>query len=209
MNIIGVSGNNEQSGILASLREDGLFGQRAELLSACSGSAREDAPARRSGSSSDSVFISEHAMLLAAGLLAPAADQSAPLHDDNNDSLGLYSSSGYSAFARARIAARRARNEAALAGMAVMAPLPPGGDGSEGANDALKAGVSSSASSPSDAAFSVARLQDRLRDLQQELGALENSNMPDALKATQIHNLSSQINRARQDISGLLHRTRS
>lgn len=204
MNIIGASGNNEQSGILASLREDGLFGQRAELLSSHAGQTREDASIRRSGSSSDSVFISEHAMLLAAGLLAPGADQSAPLHDDNGDSLGLYSSSGYSAFARARIAARRARNEAALAGMAVMAPLPPGGDDSEGANDALKAGVSSSSA---DAAFSVARLQDRLRDLQQELGALENSNIPDALKATQIHNLSSQINRARQDISGLMQRT--
>ena len=204
MNIIGVSGNNEQPGILANLREDGLFGQRAELLSAYSGSARESAPVRRSASSSDSVLISETAMLLAAGLLAPGADQSAPLHDDSSDSLGLYSSSGYSAIAQARMAARRARNEAAMAGMAVMAPLPPGGDDSEGANDALKAG----ASAPSaDDAFSVARLQDRLRDLQQELGALENSNIPDALKATQIHNLSSRINRARQDITGLLQRT--
>ena len=205
MNIIGMSGDNERSGILASLREDGLLGQRAELLSAYPGPAREDASARRSGSSSDSVFISETAMLLAAGLLAPAADQSAPLQDDTGDSLGLYSSSGYNAFARARTAARRARNEAALAGMAVMAPLPPGGDDSEGANDALKAGA---ASFSSDAAFSVARLQDRLRDLQQELGSLENSTIPEALKATQIHNLSSQINRARQDITGLLHRTR-
>ena len=204
MNIIGVSGNNEQPGILANLREDGLLGQRAELLSAYSGSARESASVRRSASSSDSVLISETAMLLAAGLLAPAADQSAPLHDDSSDSLGLYSSSGYSAFAQARMAARRARNEAAVAGMAVMAPLPPGGDDSEGANDALKAG----ASAPSaDDAFSVARLQDRLRDLQQELGALENSNIPDALKATQIHNLSSQIYRARQDITGLMQRT--
>ena len=102
------------------------------------------------------------------------------------------------------MAARRARNEAAMAGMAVMAPLPPGGDDSESANDALKAG----ASTPSaDDAFSVARLQDRLRDLQQELGSLENSNIPDALKATQIHNLSSRINRARQDITGLMQRT--
>lgn len=207
MNIIGVSGNNEQPGILANLREDGLFNQRAELLSAYSGSARESAPVRRSASSSDSVLISETAMLLAAGLLAPAADQSAPPHDDSSDSLGLYSSSGYSAFAQARIAARRARNEAVMAGMAVMAPLPPGGDDSEDANNALKAGVSSPSSPSSDDAFSVARLQDRLRDLQQELGSLENSNIPDALKATQIHNLSSQINRARQDITGLLHRT--
>ena len=204
MNIIGVSGNNEQPGILANLREDGLSGQRAELLSVYSGSTRESASVRRSTSSSDSVLISETAMLLAAGLLAPAADQSAPLHDDSSDSLGLYSSSGYSAFAQARVAARRARNEAAVAGMAVMAPLPPGGDDSESANDALKAG----ASTPSaDDAFSVARLQDRLRDLQQELGALENSNIPDALKATQVHNLSSQINRARQDITGLMQRT--
>ena len=209
MNIIGVSGSNEQSGILANLREDGLFGQRAELLSAYSGQTRESAPIRRPGSFSDSVLISETAMLLAAGLLAPAADQSAPLHDDSSDSLGLYSSSGYSAFAQARMAARRARNEAAVAGMAVMAPLPPGGDDSEGANDALKAGDFSSFSSSPDAAFSVARLQDRLRDLQQELGSLENSNIPEALKATQIHNLSSQINRARQDITGLMHRTRS
>ena len=204
MNIIGVSGNNEQPGILANLREDGLSGQRAEFLSVYSGSTRESASVRRSASSSDSVLISETAMLLAAGLLAPAADQSAPLHDDSSDSLGLYSSSGYSAFAQARMAARRARNEAAMAGMAVMAPLPPGGDDSEGANDALKAGASSPSS---DDAFSVARLQDRLRDLQQELGSLENSNIPDALKATQIHNLSSQINRARQDITGLMQRT--
>ena len=203
MNIVGISGNNEQPGILANLREDGLSGQRAEFLSVYSGSTRESASVRRSASSSDSVLISETAMLLAAGLLAPAADQSAPLHDDSSDSLGLYSSSGYSAFAQARIAARRARNEAAMAGMAVMAPLPPGGDDSEGANDALKAGASAPSS---DAAFSVARLQDRLRDLQQELGALENSNIPDALKATQIHNLSSQINRARQDITGLMQR---
>ena len=206
MNIIGMPGS-EQSGILEALREESASGQRAGLLSAYTGGTREKASARQSGSVSDSVFISETAMLLASGMLAPGADEAAPLQDDSQDTLGLYSSSGYNTFAQARLAARRARSEAALAGMALLAPLPPGGDDSKGPDGAVVGGNATSSSTSSDAAFAVARLQNRLRDLQRELSALESGDTSDPVKATRVHALTSQINRARQDISGLLHRT--
>lgn len=205
MNIIGMLGSNEQFGIIESLREESASGQRAGLLSAYTGGAREKTSARQSGAS-DSVFISETAMLLASGMLAPGADEAAPLQDDSRDSLGLYSSSSYSAFAQARLAARLARSEAAVASMALLAPLPPGGDDSKGPDGAVIS--ESGASSSSDAAFTVARLQNRLRDLQQELAALEGGDTPDPAKVAEAHSLTSQINRARQDISGLAHRTR-
>ena len=204
MNIIGMLGNSEQSGIIEAFREENASGQRAGLLAAYTGGEREKTSARQFGSS-DSVFISETAMQLASGMLAPGADEAAPLQDDSRDSLGLYSSSGYNAFAQARLAARRARSEAAVASMALLAPLPPGGDDSKGPDGAVING--SAASSSADAAFTVARLQNRLRDLQQELSALEGGDMPDPARAAQAHSLTSQINRARQDISGLLHRT--
>ena len=206
MSIIGIQGS-EQSGIFEAHRDEGALMQRTGLLSAYMGGVREKAAARMPGSS-DSVLISETAMLLAAGILTPdtlptGSDGAGSFQANGKDSTGLYSSAGYNAFAQARIAARLARNEAAAASMALLAPLPPGGDDSDGPAQTLRGNRPSSSVN---AAFSIARLQNRLRELQLELSTLEGGDMSDQGMAVQVHSLTNRITQTMQDISGLRQR---
>ena len=209
MNIIGISGN-ETSGILESLREENEARQRAELVSAYAGGWKEKAPARQSGLS-DTVFISDAAMLLSMGVLDPDA---VPLEGEDGESFrtgdqdtgNAYTYAGKNALAQARTSARRARIASTTASLALLAPLPPGGEGSNGSDDKVQ--KREHAASETDAAFSVARLQSRLRDLQQELSVLEGGASPDQIKTEQIHALNSRINQAMQELSGQVQRGR-
>ncbi len=208
MNIIGISGSGN-SGIVEALREENEARQKAELVSAYAGGLREKVSARLSGSS-DTVFISEAAMLLASGIFAPGAmaangDESGALQADDSGSADIFTYAGSKAFAHARIAARRARMEAANASIALLAPLPPGGEGSDDSDKIQKGGDASSGSDPN---FTVARLQSRLRELQQELSSLEGGELPDQVKASHINSLNSRINQAMQDLNGLVQRNR-
>lgn len=210
MNIISMP-ESGLSGLFQPLYEDDASARRAGLLSAYAGETREKALARPPVSS-DSVCISETAMLLAAGLLAPDAPASGGDEDggfaaNGRDSAGPYGPA--SVFARARNAARAARAEAWSAGVALLAPLPPGGDDPEGPEQALNGMEITSSSSVTTAAFDIVRLQNRLRELHQDLSALEGSDAPDQNKAARAHSLTGRINRAMRDVSELLHRPRN
>jgi hypothetical protein len=203
MNVASSLFNNETSGILGTIREEDASKPRAERLSLNALLSREQT-ARHTTASADSVTISETAMLLAAGLLNPAALAADESHQESaTDATGIFSDA--SSFAQAKMLAQRARRAAALAGLSLTAPLPPSGNRS---GDADK-GPLNNAGSSSEAGFAIARLQNRLRNLQQELSLIEGGSLPDTIKAVQTHNLTSHINRTMQDISSLLQQSQS
>jgi hypothetical protein len=156
------------------------------------------------------VFISETAMLLASGFLTQdtllsGADESGSRRNDSPDSVSFYSQAGLKASVRARIAALWGKTEAPTANATLLAPLPPGGDDPDDYNKALNG---NNPDSSSEAAFAIARLQNRLRELQRELSTLDGVDASDDLRSSRVYSLTSRINQTTQDINGLLHRTR-
>ena len=145
-------------------------------------------------------------MLLASGAALPGAQ---PVEGDSSEaaqasepgSASSYSYTGYNSVAQARHMARRARSEAAAASMALLAPRFSSADSSPEEGQTRTTGDSVSGAN---AAFAIANLQNRLRELQQNLSGIESSNLPEPLKAAQVHSLNSRIGQAMQDISALL-----
>lgn len=211
MNIIGTSGN-DTSGIAEALRGENEYGQRAELVSARSRETRNTVAARSNGSS-DTVSISETAMLLASGLLTPGmfsdADDSSA--DQAVASLGaqantLRNYTGYLPLGYVRTTAQRAKNAAAAASATLLAPQLPG---EEQASEDIRAQHNGVPASGRNAVSDIARLQSRIRELQQELSSLENGDLPEQVKTAQAHSLNTHIHQAMQDINGLTRRARA
>jgi hypothetical protein len=202
MNVISMSGN-ETSGVIGTMREEDASKPRAERLSLYTSASREQEPAR-SQASSDTVSISETAMLLAAGLLRPegpaSADDWRPDSSKDEQEADAYGGE-YNPLAQVKILAQRARKAASAAGASLFAPLPPSGGNSDDSHK--NQGLAASATS-SEVANTVARLQNRLRDLQQELSLLEGGQVPEQFKAVQALRLTGRINQAMQDINGVL-----
>lgn len=211
MNILGTTGT-DTSGIAEALRGENEYGQRAELVSARSRETRNSTGVR-SGGSSDMVYISETAMLLASGLLVPgiyseddesSANQAAVTLGAQAGAMQNYM--GYLPLGYARTTAQRAKNAAAAANAALLAPQPLGEGGSE---DSIRAQHGGAPASGKTAVSEVARLQNRIRDLQQQLSTLESGDLPDQVKTAQAHSLNSRIHQTMQDITGLANRARA
>ena len=212
MNIIGTIGN-DTSGIAEALRGENEYGQRAELVSARSRETKNTAAARANGSS-DTVFISETAMLLASGLLLPgmhSSDDGEASADQTAASLGAQANAmrnyaGYLPLGYARTTVQRAKNAAAAASATLLAPQL---QGEEQSSENIRAQHGGAPASGRNAVSDIARLQNRIRELQQQLSSLESGDLPEQIKSARVHSLNTHIHQAMQDISGLTRRARA